>query len=273
MEVLFLNLNEEFVNFDQFADDYDFTRAISEDFLKIFLTNFLEINDKDGSLQNVLEIGCGTGRISKIFAINNFNVTGVDVSQKMLTIALIKAQEEKWNFNGVIADARNLPFKDNEFDIALTVHVLHLIKDWKKVIQEALRCSKTKRFVKVFLDRSIFKTEIMINYWKFINDSGFSTKYNTEKMLGAQNSEEVIEYMKLEGFSFIKKEFNNRATIKREILIDIVKRKSFSSQRFIPDEIHQLTMDYLAKHDYFLPKDQEEVEILERGMLLNFFKQ
>ncbi len=266
-----MNLEEEFVNFDQFADDYDFTRAISDEFLKIFLANFLEINNKDGSIHNILEIGCGTGRISKIFAINNFNVTGIDISQKMLTMALIKAQEEKWNFNGIIADARNLPFKDNEFDIVLTVHVLHLIKDWKKVIQEAIRCSKTKRFVKVFLDRSIFKTDIMINYWKFINDSGFSTKYNTEKMLGAQNSEEIIEYMKLEGFEYIKKEFTDKTTIKKEDLIEITKRKSFSSQRYIPEEIHRLAMDYLSKNDYFLPND--EIEILERGTIITFYRE
>ena len=188
----------------------------------------------------------------------------------MLEIALIKAQKEKWKFRGIITDARNLPFKDNEFDIAYTVHVLHLIKDWKKVIQEALRCSKTKRFVNVNIHRPIHSTETMTKYWEFINESGFSSQYQTNKKIGAQNAEEVVEYMESIGFVCIKKEFTTKSSIKRQDLINITKSKSFSSQRFIPDEIHNLAIEYLAKHNYFLPTTYKNLELSENGTIYTY---
>lgn len=259
---------EEYINFDQFAEFYDTTRSTSEQLLKLFLASFLEVNNDDNSLKNILEIGCGTGRISRIFAINNFWVTGVDVSTKMLDQALSKAKEEKWSFKGIVSDSRNLPFKKDEFDIAYTVDVLHVIKDWKKVIQEALRCSKN-RFVNVNLEKSIFGTELLKNYWKFISDKGITNEYQTNTKLGAQNAEEVAEYMKSLNYTYIKKEFKNNTYMKREELIKIAKLKTFSSQRFIPLNIHQEAVNYLEKNDYFLP-DKENIDIIEKGTIYSF---
>ena len=252
------------------ANDYDLSRVISDDLLRHLLASFLEINNSDNSIKNILEIGCGTGRLSRIFAINNFNVTGVDISKNMLEIALIKAQEEKWNFTGIIADARNLPFKNNEFDIVYTSHVLHLIKDWEKVILEALRCSKTKRFVNIDIKRSISTIDILAKYWEFIIESDFASQYKIGNKLGAQNAEEIVQYMKTIGFTCIKKEISTINTIKRTRLIDIIKSKNFSAQRFIPDEIHEITLKYLAENNYFFPTNDETLELSEKCSIYTF---
>jgi ubiquinone/menaquinone biosynthesis C-methylase UbiE len=267
-----LKSEEEFINFDPFASAYDFSRAISEDTLKLFFASFLEINNKEGKLKDILEIGCGTGRVSRIFAVNNFNLTGIDVSENMLKYALIKAQEEHWSFKGIVADARSLPFKDLEFDIAFTVHVLHLIKDWKQVISEALRCVKTKRFVNVSLSREIFSTPTMKNYWKYLKENAFLADYETDKKLGAQNDDEIVEYFKSLGYGYEKSEFSNKVKISKKLLIDITKSKSFSSQRFLSDELHNKALFYLEENDYFLPKDADSVEVVEKGRLYSFYK-
>ena len=216
----------------------------------------------------MLEIGCGTGRVSRIFA-KDYYVTGVDISKNMLEKALIKAKEEQWNFRGINADARNLPFHDNEFDIVYTVHVLHLIKDWKKVIREALRCSNNK-YVDVDLSRKIFSTDLLKNYWKYLQELGINEKYYTNNKLGAQNDDEINSYMQSLGFSSFKKEFSIKSSINKEILIEIVKSKSFSGQRFLADEFHFKTMQYLEENDYFIPKEQKVIELDEQAMI-NFY--
>ena len=268
-----MDSSEEFINFDSFAVNYDDTRAVSDTLLMLFFKSFLEVNDQPtNSLKKILEIGCGTGRVSRIFALNKFNVTGVDVSRNMLDKAIEKSKKENWDFTGVLSDARELPFEDNEFDIVYCVHVLHLIKDWKRVIAEALRCSKSKRFVNVNLERTNFSTPIMKNYWQYLTYSGFATNYNTSKKIGAQNSEEIVKYMQSIGFNSVKSEFDCKITMEREKLIEITNLKAFSSQRFIPDEIHKLAIQYLEKNDYFLPTDRQNVELSEKGNLYSFFK-
>lgn len=268
-----MNSSEEYVNFDPFSEKYDETRAVSDDILKLFLQTFLEVNNKSNyPFKNILEIGCGTGRVSRIFALNDFNMTGVDVSKNMLDIALMKAKRENWNFNGFLVDARKLPFKDNEFDIAYTVNVLHLIKDWKQVIKEALRCSKSNRFCNVILERTIFSTAIMKNYWKFLTDSGYMTNFQTNKKIGAQNPNTVIDFMEQEGFNYIKEEKSIGTTLKRDFLIEVTISKVFSGQRMVPDDIHKLALQYLKEHDYFLPKSIEDVSITEKFVMYSFFK-
>ena len=262
--------DEEYISFDQFAENYDFTRDISDVLLKMFMKSFLELFDPVEKIKNILEIGCGTGRVSKIFASQNYSVTGVDISSKMLDIALQKAQRENWNFRGILSDARKLPFKKNEFDVAYTVHVLHLVKDWKKVIQEALRCSHN-RFINVFMERRIFSTDIMKNYWKFINEHDTNHDFRSDNKLGAKDTQEVIDYMNSINYSYHDKEFEINTQIDKQMLIKIVKLKAFSSQRFIPDAIHSHAMLYLKENDFFLP-DTDKVVVAERGAIFSFFK-
>ena len=74
------------------------------------------------------------------------------------------------------------------------------------------------------------------------------------------------------GYSFVKKEFNIKSNIQIKTLIDIAKSKSFSSQRYISNDLHQKAIKYLEENDYFLPKEKEEIEIDEIGIFHSYFK-
>lgn len=117
--------------FDQIAEFYDRTRRAP-------LKNEIDsiIRQLDGS-KTVLEIGVGTGRISKPIQEAGFDVTGIDISVRMLEKA-----KEKGIGHLVIGDARNLPFLDSSFDATLIVHVFHLIEDNRRVMQEAGRVTR-----------------------------------------------------------------------------------------------------------------------------------
>ena len=81
---------------------------------------------------NILEVGSGSLGISPYLG---QNVTGVDVDFSGPTLPYLKQ---------VIADASNLPFRDDEFEIVLSVDMLeHLSPSLrKKAIREMLRVGK-----------------------------------------------------------------------------------------------------------------------------------
>ncbi len=73
--------------------------------------------------QNILDVATGTGDLAIALAkLNPRKITGIDISEKMLTIARDKVIRK--NLNKIISfetgDAENIPFTDNSFD-AVTV--------------------------------------------------------------------------------------------------------------------------------------------------------
>lgn len=99
---------------------------------------------QDDFLQNVihsgkispgtaLDLGCGTGIKSIFLAQNNFQVTGVDISQTAINHAKTNAKKAKSSINFIAADATNLSFLDGQkFDLILDWANLHGILEEKR---------------------------------------------------------------------------------------------------------------------------------------------
>lgn len=88
----------------------------------------------------VLDAGCGYGRSSIYFD----NYVGVDFSPDFIELAQKKfPDKEFW-----VADLKDLPFKDQEFDVSFCVSIKHMIVDnlgeeeWNKMFKELKRVSK-----------------------------------------------------------------------------------------------------------------------------------
>jgi SAM-dependent methyltransferase len=73
------------------------------DFYRTFLSTHPE------SKRGVLEIACGTGRITIPLANNGYEVTGFDISPELLEVARCKAKDQK-NPTWVLADMRTFEF-------------------------------------------------------------------------------------------------------------------------------------------------------------------
>jgi len=71
----------------------------------------------DRSLK-IIDIGCGTGRHSIELSKRGYHVTGIDLSESMLSRAREKAKQENLEIDFQKHDARKLPFQ-NEFDLAI----------------------------------------------------------------------------------------------------------------------------------------------------------
>lgn len=71
--------------------------------------------------QKVLDIGCGPGVFTARYAQAGAEVIGVDVSEQMIQVA--KDQFPGAGFR--VADAEQLPFERDTFDLVVGVHVVH----------------------------------------------------------------------------------------------------------------------------------------------------
>ena len=91
----------------------------------------------------VLDLGCGSGEISRACAEAGFDVTGCDISPKMLRMASARYAGERCRF--VAADARlapALPFENARFDAVIASSMLEYVPDAIGQLREIRRLLK-----------------------------------------------------------------------------------------------------------------------------------
>lgn len=93
---------------------------------------------------HILDLCCGTGDICKLFSRQKkaFSLTGADFSPNMLSQAEKKLAGLA-SVNLVCANAMQLPWRDETFDAVVISFGLRNTRDWKSVIQEMVRVTKT----------------------------------------------------------------------------------------------------------------------------------
>lgn len=89
--------------------------------------------------ESVIDLGCGTGIYSILFARQGLTVTGIDASREMLRLARNKAAAQSLNIEFLQGDLLSLPFPDNRFDLAICNVVLEFVSDPRRVLEEGLR--------------------------------------------------------------------------------------------------------------------------------------
>jgi phosphatidylethanolamine/phosphatidyl-N-methylethanolamine N-methyltransferase len=92
--------------------------------------------------ETLLDIGVGTG-----LALGNYpehtKVTGIDLSEGMLAQAKERTDSDQMgHISLALADALELPFADNSFDHALMSHVVTVVSDPVRVLEETSRVVK-----------------------------------------------------------------------------------------------------------------------------------
>jgi SAM-dependent methyltransferase len=97
------------------------------------------------NFKSFLDLGCGLGRHSLLFALNNFDTYSFDLSQYGIDILNKKAKELKLNINTVLGDINNLPYEENKFDCLLAYHVIShsYTEGIKGIVREIFRVLKS----------------------------------------------------------------------------------------------------------------------------------
>jgi len=104
----------------------------------------------------ILDIATGTGKQAFAFAKQGYDVIGIDLSEAMLKVANKKNKFGNLKFE--VADATNLRFEDNSFDISCMSFALHdmPLSIREKALQEMVRVTKTRGMI-VIVDYALPK--------------------------------------------------------------------------------------------------------------------
>jgi ubiquinone/menaquinone biosynthesis C-methylase UbiE len=107
------------------------------------LLDFVEFDDKT----DFLEIGCGIGEVSKYIAKNYIgNVIATDIDPDQIAIA----RRNSGNISNLTfreADAIDLPFDDESFDVVISFGVLHHVDKWQTALFEIKRVLKPGGYI------------------------------------------------------------------------------------------------------------------------------
>ncbi len=96
-----------------------------------------------------IDLGCGTGALTSVFRDRGLQVTGVDLSKKMIEYAARRPENKSIQF--IHADASGqLPFPDKSFDVAFASFVAHGMKGPERMAlyQEMKRLAKQRVIIR-----------------------------------------------------------------------------------------------------------------------------
>jgi SAM-dependent methyltransferase len=94
--------------------------------------------------ERVLDIGCGTGNHLLFFSKLGLDINGVDASPYMISRARERLGSRCCLKRGM---AEDLPFDDNEFDLAVLINTLEFLDDPLQALKEAGRVARRQVFI------------------------------------------------------------------------------------------------------------------------------
>lgn len=123
---------------------YEFSHLYDKVFTRVFYPRIAQVirslNIEPGA--RVLEVGVGTGLSLDAYPAH-CQVTGVDLAPDMLEQAQEKITRNGWRHLKVVEmDALNMKFADNAFDYVMAFHVVSVVPDARRLMQEVVRVSK-----------------------------------------------------------------------------------------------------------------------------------
>jgi ubiquinone/menaquinone biosynthesis C-methylase UbiE len=209
------------VSFDRIADRYDETRSLPRDTMDQVVDALEMVVD---SRKPILDVGVGTGRFGHPLQVRGQEIVGIDISGPMLGKARAKGIE------GLVkSDVRQMPFRDKAFGVSMSVHLLHLVPDWRCALAEIVRVT-SERFVTVASFREDSPAELMRLYYE-----------ERCKELGHEVRHPGLRERELK--DLLKPDLVSLVAVHEELIspkerIDGFARKTYSSQWPVPEDIH-----------------------------------
>jgi 2-polyprenyl-6-hydroxyphenyl methylase/3-demethylubiquinone-9 3-methyltransferase len=91
---------------------------------------------------DVVDIGCGAGTSSQLWAERGHRVSGLDVNAPLIDIARRRCRETELDIRFDVGTAASLPYPDESFDVCLLPELLEHVAEWEKCLEEAVRVLK-----------------------------------------------------------------------------------------------------------------------------------
>ena len=176
-----MNKEEKVLNiFEKISENYDSANDRISLGMQMGWKKHLISAVKTAKPEKVLDVCCGTGDISLMLSAEGINVTGLDFSPAMLTVAKEKDKENKVNW--IQGNAMELPFEDGSFDACTISFGLRNTPDFEQVLREMKRVSRGNIYI---LDSFIPENKIVYPFYKLYFKTltpliGGANKYKAE---------------------------------------------------------------------------------------------
>ena len=136
------------------------------------------------------DVGCGTGFVVELYARGGAAVSGVDIANRSVELT-----QRRLEISGLTADVRqanaeNLPFDDDHFDLVTSYGVLHHTPDTQAAVQEIYRVLKPGgKTIMMFYHRNSFAYQILFRLKRWIQPSwrGKTAEDQVDAVDGPQN--------------------------------------------------------------------------------------
>ena len=162
---------------------------------------------------SVLDTGCGNGDLLIRLRKSEFKgeLKGIELSKGMLKSAIKQNKKEKLNIKFISGNVEDLPFENNSFDIVISKHVFHHLKDIQKGVDEIHRCLKNNGTLIVVLNSKDDKKKLTIC------EDIICKKYHLKIKHGRDvaNIENIVKFLK--GFNVTKVEYIKGTISKPEL--------------------------------------------------------
>jgi SAM-dependent methyltransferase len=218
------------ISFDRIADRYDETRAFPVGVTERIIDALERYLSKRG---RVLDVGVGTGRLAAPMSSSGFDVTGVDVSRMMLGKARAKGLDQL-----LVADARSLPFHDASFAYSVSVHLTHLVSDWRMVLSEVGRVT-SERYATVVTERHGCQVEeIQHAYEEACAEVGHKVEHpgvRERDLARLMDPTTMVEVA------------NCEETVRADEVIGRYRARVYSDLWGVPDDVHNRAMSRLEE--------------------------
>lgn len=180
--------------------------------------------------KKVLEVGVGTGRFAIPLQSRGIPLLGVDISSRMLAEGRSKGLG-----NVALADALFLPFEESAFDATYSVHVLHLIGDWRDALKEIARVTRSSYYtVASYVENDDTPHTI---YHQFLQDAGFGKQ--RPGVFERDLPEFILPKRRVHVGTFVERRRTSE-------IIQNLEERSFSSQWTLPEEVHRKALQAAA---------------------------
>ena len=112
-----------------------------------------------------LDVGCGTGALTEILLAQATpaRVEGIDASEAYVATARAAVVDKRVAFR--VGDAQELPFRDGEFDAAVSGLVLNFVPDGRRMVSEMRRVVKGGGTVAVYVWDYAGEMQLMRRFW------------------------------------------------------------------------------------------------------------
>jgi ubiquinone/menaquinone biosynthesis C-methylase UbiE len=226
------------------SDLYDETRIFDQSCFDAAV-NCLVDRFPPQRFNNVLYPGIGTGRIAIPLAGRGYRITGVDISERMLSLLERKLEQIQPPLPISLrkADVAELPFGTETFDMVVTVHLFYFIGNWQKAVNEMMRVLKSDS--PLVLMHTGTGTEIPFlneRYRELCDEQGYSIRD-----LGVRSNREVVEYLEKRGChaEWVRDRLRWSAYIRLDRALEYIRARAYSYTVSVAEEVHTEVMGRL----------------------------